>query len=126
NPNWATYAANHSAAHAELVEACAFPNPEIDMEYGYEQSNTEGRSSIWSLGFSQPIELPGKRRARQAEALAGFPVVTGEIANYASLLRADVREAYWTVQYHTAVEQMYAAQEALTQKQYDLSLRRQE
>ncbi len=127
NPNWSTFAANHAAAHAALVEACAFPNPELDMEFGSEDSDETGESrSIWSLGFSQPIELPGKRAARQAEALAGFPVVAGEQFEYANALRADVREAYWTTQYHAALEQMYSTQVSLTQSQYDLVLQRVE
>lgn len=127
NPNWATYSANHAAAHAALVEACAFPNPEVDMEFGSENSDETGDSrNIWSLGFSQPIELPGKRAARQAEALAGFPVVQGEQFEYANSLRADIREAYWTIQYHAALEQMYATQVSLTQSQYDLAEQRVE
>lgn len=125
NPNWSTFAANHAAAHAELVEACAFPNPELDLEYGSESSDETGDSrNIWSLGFSQPIELPGKRAARQAEALAGFPVVQGEQLEYANTLRADIREAYWTIQYHAALEQMYATQVSLSQSQYDLAEQR--
>jgi cobalt-zinc-cadmium efflux system outer membrane protein len=48
------------------------------------------------------------------------------MAEHAHLLKADVREAYWTVQYHAALEQMHATQVSLTQKQYDLALRRQE
>lgn len=127
NPNWNTYLANHAAAHAALVEACAFPNPELQMEFGSESSDSEGRSnSIWSLGFSQPLQLPGKRAARQAEALAGFPVVQGEINEYANSLRADVREAYWTVQYHAALEQMHGAQVSLTKKQLDFAEARRE
>lgn len=127
NPNWNTYAANHAAAHAELVEACALLNPEVEAEFGYESPDVGGGGrSIWSLGFSQPIELPGKRQARQTEALAGFPVVQGEIAEYANLLRTDVREAYWTIQYYAALEQMQATQVSLTQKQYDLARLRQD
>jgi len=127
NPNWATYCANHAAAHAALVEACAFPNPELDMEFGSESSDEGGGSrSIWSLGFSQPLELPGKRAARQAEAMAGFPVVQGEMAEYANTLKASVREAYWTIQYHTALEKMHATQVSLTKSQFDLAQKRQE
>lgn len=125
NPNWQVYAANHAAAHAALVEACAFPNPELDFEYGSERSDGAGRRSIWTLGVSQPIELPGKRAARQAEALAGFPVVQGEQLEYAGTLRAAVREAYWTVQYHAAREQMYSTQISITRKQYNLAEERQ-
>jgi cobalt-zinc-cadmium efflux system outer membrane protein len=127
NPNWGTYAANHAEAHAALVEACAFPNPELETEFGSESSDESGDSrTIWTLGFSQPIELPGKRAARRAEALAGFPVVQREAAEYASSLRSDVREAYWTVQYHAALEQMHAAQVSLTKSQLEIAQKRQE
>lgn len=127
NPNWQTYSANHAAAHAALIEASAIPNPEFEGEIGSEKSREGGGSSgIWSLGFSQPIELPGKRRARQTEALAGFPVVQYEMAEYANSLRADIREVYWTVQYHSALEQMYQAQVTITNEQLDLAERRLE
>lgn len=127
NPNWATFSANHAAAHAELVASCAFPNPDLELEFGSETSEETGDSrNIWSLGFSQPIELPGKRAARHAEALAGFAVVQGEQYEYANTLKADVREAYWTIQYHSALEQMHATQVSLTQSQFDLAQQRVE
>ncbi len=121
NPNWATFSANHATAHAALVEASAFPNPELDLEFGSESADSGGNRSIWSLGFSQPIELPGKRAARQAEALAGYPVVTGEQYEYANTLKADVRAAYWTTQYHAALEQMFITQVTLTQQQFEMT-----
>jgi len=125
NPNWATFAANHSAAHAELIQACAIPNPEVDTEFGSEKSReTNDSRGVWSLGFSQPIELPGKRAARQAEALAGFPIVQGEQLEYANTLKADVREAYWAVQYYAALEQMFLTQISLTRNQHDIAEKR--
>lgn len=127
NPNWQTFCANHMAAHAALLEASALPNPEIEGEIGSSRGREGGGSKgIWSLGFSQPIEMPGKRRARETEALAGFPVVQQETAEFANTLRADVREAYWTVQYHTALEQMYQGQVTIARQQYDLAQRRVE
>jgi cobalt-zinc-cadmium efflux system outer membrane protein len=125
NPNWQKYVANHAAAHAALLEACALPNPEVEGEIGRERSRAgEGSRGIWSLGFSQPIELPGKRRARQAEALAGFPVAEREASEFANSLKADVREAYWTVQYNVALEQMHQGQVTITKQQYTLAEKR--
>ena len=108
NPNWGTFAANHAAAHGELIAACAWPNPEIEVEAGRETARDGGASAgTYSLAFSQPIEMPGKRLARQVEAQAGFAVIAGEALEYESLLRADVVEAYWTVQYHDALQRLW-------------------
>src|SRR5690606_13488442 len=41
-------------------------------------------------------------------------------------LRADVREAYWTVQYFSALEQMHQAQATITREQFELAERRLE
>jgi cobalt-zinc-cadmium efflux system outer membrane protein len=108
NPNWGTYSANHAAAHAELLAACAWPNPEIDIEVGRERAREGGASAgTYSLAFAQPIEMPGKRLARQVEAEAGFAVVAGEAREFESLLRADVIEAYWTVQFQLASQRLW-------------------
>lgn len=108
NPNWGTYAANHAAAHAELIAACALPNPEVEVELGKETARKGGDSAgTYALSFSQPIEMPGKRLARQVEAQAGFAVVAGETLEFESLLRGDVAEAYWTVQYHDALQRLW-------------------
>jgi cobalt-zinc-cadmium efflux system outer membrane protein len=108
NPNWGTYAANHAAAHAELIGACVFPNPEVEVEVGKETARKGGDSArTYALSFSQPIEMPGKRLARQVEAQAGFAVVAGETLEFESMLRGDVAEAYWTVQYHDALQRLW-------------------
>lgn len=120
NPNWGTYAANHAAAHAELVRACALPNPEVEVELGRERAREGGASAgTWSLAFEQPIEMPGKRLARRVEAEAGFAVVAGQALEFESSLRADVVEAYWTIQFH-------AAQERLWQTMIDVAVELQE
>jgi cobalt-zinc-cadmium efflux system outer membrane protein len=113
NPNWATFAANHAAAHAELIKALAFPNPELEVELGRatslekDESGRKPTRSTYDLGLSQPIELPGKRAAREAEAMAGFAVATGEAFEFNSALRAEVIEAYYTVQYHAALGRLW-------------------
>lgn len=112
NPNWGTFAANHAAAHAEVVAAGVYPNPEIEVEFGRargRETNEEGvreRRGVWSLSFSQPIEMPGKRLARRVEAEAGLAVVAGETLEFNSTLRAEVAEAYYTVQYYTALQRL--------------------
>lgn len=127
NPTWAKFSASHMAAHAALLEACALPNPEIEGDIGRESSRAgDGSRTAWSLAFSQPIEMPGKRRARQAEALAGFPIVQQEAAEFANTLRANVCEAYWIVQYHTAIQQMREGQVTITTQQYELAQKRLE
>ena len=108
NPNRGTFAANHEAAHAALVTAGAFPNPSLDFEFGRQNALVGGLSKgIFDLSFAQPIELPGKRLARRAEAEAGFPVVEGEALEFASGLSADIVEAYFTVQFHAAQERLW-------------------
>ncbi|MCX7017924.1 MAG: TolC family protein [bacterium] len=113
NPNWGTYAANHAAAHAGLMGAMAFPNPEFEMEGGRatarenDDSGNRPSRNTWGLALSQPIEMPGKRRARKIEAEAGFAVAAGEQAEFSAMLRADVIEAYYTVQYHAAQQRLW-------------------
>jgi outer membrane protein, heavy metal efflux system len=121
NPNWGTFQANHAAAHAELLKACAFLNPEVEVEAGHERARRTGTggsrssSGVWSLAVSQPIEMPGKRLARQVEAQAGFSVVAGEAREFETALRADVMEAYWTVQYYTALERLHMSLRAIAE-----------
>lgn len=113
NPNWETFVANHEAAHAELLKALAFPNPDFEIEGGRakaREKDAEGKRptrSTYDLALSQPIELPGKRAARTAEAEAGFTVAEGEAEEFNAALRADVIEAYYTVQYHAALERLW-------------------
>lgn len=112
NPNWGTFNANHQAAHAELLAATAYPNPEVEIEIGRErareadENGNRPSAGTYGLGFSQPIELPGKRLARRVEAEAGFAVVGGELTEFNSTLRAEIAEAYWTVQFYSAQERL--------------------
>lgn len=113
NPNWGTFAANHAAAHAEVIAASVYPNPEIEGELGRaraREADEEGNrpsTRVWSLALSQPIEMPGKRLARRLEAEAGFGVVAGETLEFNSTLRAEVVEAYYTVHYYTALVRLH-------------------
>lgn len=119
NPNLATYEANRAAAQAELIKALEYPNPDIEFEFGKaeaRESDEEGKRPTRSkheIALSQPIEMPGKRLARRVEAEAGFAVVEGERQEFLTTLRADVIEAYYTVQYHAALEHLYSSQLAL-------------
>lgn len=132
NPNWGTYAANHAAAHAELLKACAFPNPSLDVEYGRakgREKDDEGNRptrDIYNLAFSQPIELPGKRLARQVEARAGFAVAQAEGFEFSASLRADVMEAYYNVQFQTAQERLWQTLLGLADELYRIATRRVE
>ena len=113
NPNWRTFAANHAAAHAELLKAVAYPNPEFEVEAGRAKAREKDDEGLrpsrgtLALGFSQPIEMPGKRLARRVEAEAGIAVANAEVVEFDSALRADVIEAYYTVQYHAALERLW-------------------
>lgn len=132
NPNFETFSANHAAAHAELLKALAYPNPELEVEGGSarplerDENGDHPRRGIYSLSLAQPIEMPGKRAARAAEARAGFAVVDAEKLEFTSTLRADVAEAYHTVQFYAALEKLWQVQSQAAEELVRLAERRVE
>ncbi len=88
NPTFAEFEASRQAAKAEVLQALAYPNP--DIEIGLDSA----------LGLFQPIEFPGKRKSRRNAAEASGPIVEREEDVFRATLASDVARAYHTVLYH--------------------------
>jgi cobalt-zinc-cadmium efflux system outer membrane protein len=102
NPAFDVFAANREAARAEVLQALAYPNPELEITGGAATAREAPRDSAleYGVGLVQPIELGAKRRARQAAAEALLPVAQREEDVFRATLRGDVAKAYHTVLYH--------------------------
>lgn len=85
NPSFAEYAARRAAANAELLQALAYPNPDIELDLGFVPS------------LFLPIEPPAKRRTRAAAAAAATPVVDRAEEQFRATLTADAAKACCTV-----------------------------
>ena len=88
NPTFAEFAASRQAARAEVLQALAYANP--DVEVGLDSA----------LGLFQPIESPAKRRSRRNAAEASKPIVEWEEEVFRATLAANVAKAYHTVLYY--------------------------
>lgn len=102
NPNFKEFAASREAARAEVLQAVAWPNPELEASAGVaigRESPRESRAT-YGLGLTQLLEWPAKRRARRAAAEAAAPVVEREEDVFRATLRADVMKAYAAVLYY--------------------------
>jgi cobalt-zinc-cadmium efflux system outer membrane protein len=85
NPSFAEYAARRAAANAEVLQALAYPNPDLELELGFVPS------------LFLPIEPPAKRHTRAAAAAAATPVVDRAEDQFRAALSADVAKAYCAV-----------------------------
>jgi cobalt-zinc-cadmium efflux system outer membrane protein len=90
NPTFAEFEAGREAARAEVLQARAYPNPELELSAG----------TGYGLELRQPIELPAKRRARRAAAEVSEEIVRREAEGFRTTLRADVSRAFHTVLYY--------------------------
>ena len=117
NPTFKEFEANREAARAELLQALAYPNPEIDLGAGIATAREAPKNSVleFGLGLIQPIELPAKRSSRRAAAEAASPIVDREEDVFRVSLRADVMKAYYTVLFHEHAVRL--AQDALRTEQ---------
>ncbi len=96
NPTFAEFAASRQAARAEVLQALAYPNPDIEADLDY------------TLGWFLPIEFPSKRRARRNAAEASGPVVEREEDEFRVTLAADAAKAYHTVLYYQRAVELAA------------------
>lgn len=102
NPSFDVFAANRQAARAEVLQALAYPNPELEISGEGATAREAPRDSAleYGVGLAQPIELGAKRRTRQAAAEALLPVAQREEDVFRATLRGDVARAYHTILYH--------------------------
>ena len=103
NPSFAEYAARRETANAEVVQALAYPNPDIELDLGFLPS------------LFLPIEPPARRHTRAAAAEAARPVVDRAEDQFRAALSADVAKAFCTVLY--AERAVALAKEALHTEQ---------
>ncbi len=114
NPALQAAALRREAAQERVGQARAMPNPRIEVEA--ENFGGRGDYNGWAaaestLGFSQEIELAGKRGARAAEAEADASMAQAEYEATKRDLTRDVRRAYVTVL--LAMEKQRLAEAAL-------------
>ncbi len=102
NPTFAEFEANRDAARAEVVQAMAYPNPELELNVGRAELRDAPHDSAgeYGVGVALPIELPAKRRARLAAAEASQSIVEREEDVFRATLRAEVSRAYHAVLYY--------------------------
>lgn len=117
NPTFKEFEANREAARAEVLQAMAYPNPEIDLGVGIARTREEPKESAaeYGLGLAQPLEWPAKRKSRRAAAEASAPIVERETEGFRVTLRADVAKAYHTLLFHQRA--IRVAQDALRMEQ---------
>jgi cobalt-zinc-cadmium efflux system outer membrane protein len=86
-------------AHAALVTARAYPNPEIEFGSGnsYLLPPTSQRGHNSAFAVSQPMELPALRNARQRSAEAGIASGFAQLDDTRINLFAQVKVAFFDV-----------------------------
>lgn len=102
NPTFKEFAASRAAARAEVLQALAYPNPELEAGAGIATAREAPRESAleYGLGLFQVLEWPGKRKARRKAAEAQEPIAAREEDVFRATLRADVAKAYHTVLFY--------------------------
>lgn len=90
-PELAAARSEVEAAEAALSQAGAFPNPVFEAEL--EDTRKETRTTTYML--SQPIELGGKRSARQDAARYALDAALSQQESRRQQLRADVTAAFF-------------------------------
>lgn len=88
NPTFAEYAASREAAKAEVLQALAYPNPDVEIDLEF------------ALTIFQPVEFPGKRKARREAAEASLPVVAHDEEVFRAGLTAETAKAYYAILYY--------------------------
>ncbi len=114
NPTFTEFSASRDRAHAAVMEARAWRNPEFDSEMRFRNGN--GTDNEYELTMQQPIEIPGKRRARRDAAAALESVADKEEISFMVTLRGEVIKAYWTVKYRERTIDLAAQNFALAQE----------
>lgn len=81
-------------AEARLVQARLRPNPTLDVQYGSDAPFANEGEREYSLIFSQPIELGGKRAKRARVARIFIEVTQAQIADTARQLKGQMRALF--------------------------------
>jgi cobalt-zinc-cadmium efflux system outer membrane protein len=104
HPTRAAIAAAHAAAAAQVRQAGAWDNPELELNLGRTKPRVEGleRDQPYGGSLSQRLSWWGKRNARVAAARAQQQVAGAEAQVALLGLRAEVRRA--AIQYAAAID----------------------
>jgi cobalt-zinc-cadmium efflux system outer membrane protein len=102
HPTFKEFAASRALARAEVLQALAYPNPELEASLGFVTTREAPVESAWEsgLGLFQVLEWPAKRKARRRAAEAQEPIIQRDEDLFRATLRADVAKAYYTVLYY--------------------------
>lgn len=103
-----------NAAESAVVSARALPNPEVEVLMGRLGARQPGvnTGSAGTVSVTQPIELPGLRRARREEATASLDGTRSAVGAATLDVLAEVKLRYYQVLRRDA--EWRAAQEDLT------------
>jgi cobalt-zinc-cadmium efflux system outer membrane protein len=100
NPSMAVFRANIETARGELRSAKAYPNPDLEFEFGEAKPLDQqgaGYKHEDGFGVSQSLEWPGKRRYRRKAAEAEIAVSQQELESFRLELIARVKETFFSV-----------------------------
>lgn len=96
NPSVAVFKARLEAAKAGIVSARAYPNPDIEFQGGNAKSlETLKTRNEYSMGISQPLELPQKRFYRRQAAEAGAESLEKDSDNFRIEVIAEVKKSFY-------------------------------
>ena len=111
HPTRAAIAAAHAAAAAQVRQAGAWDNPELELSLGRTKPRVDDleRDQPYGGSLSQRLNWWGKRNARVAAARAQQQVAEAEAQVALLGLRADVRRA--AIQYAVAIDAATQAEE---------------
>ena len=100
NPTFAAFSANLEAARGALRTSKAFPNPELELQYGKGRALEEPGSSYqreYGFGVAQLFEWPGKRSNRRKAAETETVVAQQELEDFRLELKAQVKESFFSL-----------------------------
>lgn len=96
NPSVAVFKARLEAAKAGILSAIAYPNPGIELQgSNAKYLETSKTKNEYSIGISQPVELPQKRSYRRQAATAGAEALEKDSDNFRLVLIAEVKRGFY-------------------------------
>jgi len=96
NPNIQRAQKEIEAAAARIFQAEAIPDPEIGISWSEVPSDVSfSDAGEKSIGLVQPLEFPGKRKARGKVARQELLISKENLARAELLLKAEVKKAYY-------------------------------
>lgn len=105
------------AASARILQAEAFPNLEVGISWGETPSNFNiAEADERSIGFAQPFEFPGKRKARRHVAKIESQFFEERLQRTKLLVSAEVKRAYYQARLNQEIVANFEAVKDLLQQ----------